>query len=66
MMSKKGGKWIHKLPHVVWGLTTQPSKATEQTPFFLVYSSEALLPANIMWKSARVEIYNKGKANEAR
>jgi len=26
--SKKGGKWIQELPHVVWGLRTQPSKAT--------------------------------------
>jgi hypothetical protein len=26
--SKKGGKWIHELPHIVWGLRTQPSKAT--------------------------------------
>jgi hypothetical protein len=36
---KKGGKWIHELPHVVWGLRTQPSKATGQTPFFLIYGS---------------------------
>jgi hypothetical protein len=34
--NKKGGKWIHELPHVVWGLRTQSSKATGQTPFFLV------------------------------
>jgi hypothetical protein len=61
--SKKGGKWIHELPHVVWGLRTQPSKATRQTPFFLVYGSEA---ANIMWKFPRVEMYNKGEADEAR
>jgi hypothetical protein len=33
--SKKGGKWIDELPHVIWGLRTQPSKATGQTPFFL-------------------------------
>jgi hypothetical protein len=59
--SKKGGKWIHKLPHVVWGLRTQPSKATGQTPFFLVYGSEAILPADIMWKSPRVEMHNKGE-----
>ena len=26
--TKKGGKWIQELPHVVWGLRTQPSKAT--------------------------------------
>jgi hypothetical protein len=37
--SKKGGKWIHELPHVIWGLRTQPSKATGQTLFFLVYGS---------------------------
>ena len=32
--TKKGGKWIQELPHVVWGLRTQPSKATGQSPFF--------------------------------
>jgi hypothetical protein len=26
--SKKRGKWINKLPHVIWWLKTQPSKAT--------------------------------------
>jgi transposase InsO family protein len=25
---KKGGKWIRELPHVIWGLRTQSSKAT--------------------------------------
>jgi hypothetical protein len=54
--SKKGGKWIHELPHGVWGLRTQPSKAIGQTPFFLVYGSEAILPADIMWKFPRVEM----------
>jgi hypothetical protein len=64
--NKKGGKWIHELPHVVWGLRTQPSKATGQTPFFRVYGSEAILPADIMWKSPRVEMYNAGEADEVR
>jgi hypothetical protein len=54
------------LPHVIWGLRTQPFKATGQTPFFLVYGSEAILLADIMWKSPRVEMYNEGKADEAR
>jgi hypothetical protein len=54
------------LPHVVWRLEIQPSKATGQTPFFLVYGSEAILPADIMWKSPRVEMYNEGEADEAR
>jgi hypothetical protein len=63
--SKKGGKWIRELTHVVWGLRTQPSKATGQKPFFLIYSSEAILPADIMWKSPRVEMYNEGEVDEA-
>jgi hypothetical protein len=64
--SKKGGKWIHELPHVVWRLRTQPSKPQGQTPFFLVYDSEAILLADIMWKSPRAEMYNEGEADEAR
>ena len=64
--TKKGGKWIQELPHVVWGLRTQPSKATGQSPFFLTYGSEAILPAYIMWKSLRVESYQEGEADEAR
>jgi hypothetical protein len=56
--SKKVGKWIHELPHVVWGLRHLPSKATGQIPCFLVYGSEAILLADIMWKSPRVEMYN--------
>jgi hypothetical protein len=49
--NKRGGKWIHELPLVVWGLRTQPSKATGQSPFFRVYGSEAILPADVMWQS---------------
>jgi hypothetical protein len=64
--SKKGGTWIHELPHVIWGLRTQPSKAIGQTLFFLVYGSEAILPADIMWKCPRVEMCNEGEADEAR
>jgi hypothetical protein len=33
---------------------------------FLVYGSEAILPADIMWKSPRVQMYNEGEADEAR
>ena len=33
--SKKGGKRLAELPMVIWGLCTQPSKATGQTPLFI-------------------------------
>jgi hypothetical protein len=41
----KGGKWIKELPNALWGLRTQLSKPTGQSPYFLVYGSEAILPA---------------------
>jgi hypothetical protein len=28
--SKKGGKWIHELPYVIWGLRTQPPKPQDK------------------------------------
>ena len=52
--------------HVVWGLRTQPSKATRQSPFFLTYGSEAILPADIMWKSSKLEVYQEGEVDESR
>jgi hypothetical protein len=47
----KGGKWIKELPNALWGLRTQPSKPTGQSSYFLVYGSEAILPADVMWDS---------------
>jgi len=44
----------------------QPSKATGQSPSFLTYGSETILPAYIMWKSPRVEAYQEVEADEAR
>jgi hypothetical protein len=30
----KGGKWIKELPNALWGLRTQPTKPTGQSPYF--------------------------------
>jgi hypothetical protein len=62
--NKKGGKWIDEILLVVWGLCTQPSKATGQSPFFLVYGS--ILSADVMWKSPRLEMFEEGEANTTR
>jgi hypothetical protein len=35
----KGGKWIKELPNALWGLRTQPTKPTGQSPYFLIYGS---------------------------
>jgi hypothetical protein len=59
--SKKGGKWIDEISSIVWGIRTQPSKATGQSTFFLVYGSETILPADVMWKSPRLEMFEEAR-----
>ena len=49
---------------VVWGLRTQQSRAIGYSTFFLVYGSEAILPADLIWNPPRVEQYNEGEAKE--
>jgi hypothetical protein len=62
----KGGKWIKELPNALWGLHTQPTKLTGQSPYFLVYGSEAILPAGVMWDSPAVEQYDEGISKDSR
>jgi hypothetical protein len=64
--NSKGGKWIKEQPNALWGLRTQPSKPTGQSPYFLVYFSEAILPADVMWDSPAVEQYDEGISEDSR
>jgi hypothetical protein len=64
--STKGGKWINEISSLAWGLRTQPSKATRQSSFFLVYGSEAILLADVMWKSPRLGMFEEGEVDNAR
>jgi hypothetical protein len=52
---KLAGKWIKELPYVVRSLRTQPSRALHgNTPFFMVYGSEAVLPADLIFRAPRL------------
>jgi hypothetical protein len=62
----KGGKWIKELPNALWGLRTQPTKPMGQSPYFLVYGSEAILPTDVMWESPAVEQYDEGISEDSR
>jgi hypothetical protein len=48
------------------GLRTQPSKPTGQSPYFLVYCSEAVLPADVMWDSPAVVQNDEGVSEDSR
>ena len=36
-------KWVEELPIVLWAVRTTANRATGETPFFLVYGTEAVL-----------------------
>ena len=56
---KHPGRWLKELLAVVWGLRTQASRSTGVSPYFLVYGSEAILPADVAFRAPRVENYDE-------
>jgi transposase InsO family protein len=61
------GKWIRELPYVVWSLRTQPSRALHgNTPFFMVYGSEAVLPADLIFETPRLTFESIAEAEATR
>jgi hypothetical protein len=64
--NSKGGKWIKEQPNALSGLRTQPSNPTGQSPYFLVYSSKAILPADVIWNLPAVEHYDEGVSKDSR
>jgi hypothetical protein len=54
------------LPYVVWSLRTQPSRALHgNTPFFMVYGSEAL-PADLKFGAPRLIFESIAEAEATR
>ena len=50
---------------MVWGLRTQPSRNTSVSPYFMVFGSEAILPADVAFRAPRVENYSEENSNQA-
>nr|AAR96234.1 putative polyprotein [Oryza sativa Japonica Group]ABF96264.1 retrotransposon protein, putative, Ty3-gypsy subclass [Oryza sativa Japonica Group] len=60
------GKWVEQLPSVLWSLRTTPSRATGQSPFFLVYGAEAMLPSEVEFESLRFRNFREERYEEDR
>ncbi|CAN6221322.1 unnamed protein product [Urochloa humidicola] len=60
------GTWAAKVPHIIWALRTQRSRAIGYTPFFMVYGSEAVLPADLVHGAPRIQYYEEGEAEQSR
>ncbi|XP_039805028.1 uncharacterized protein LOC120669321 [Panicum virgatum] len=58
-LKKHWSGWIDELPAVVWANRTTPNRATGEILFFLVYGSEAVLPAEVTPGSPRIRAYQE-------
>jgi hypothetical protein len=65
-LKKHGANWVNKLPSVLWGNQTTPSRAIGETPFFLVYGAEACLPLEILMGSPRVQSFDESMQEQLR
>jgi hypothetical protein len=63
---KHGANWVNKLPCVLWGNRTTPSRATGETSFFLVYGAEACLPPEIIMGSPWVQSFDESMQEQLR
>ncbi|KAL2900477.1 Nuclear receptor subfamily 0 group B member 1 [Bienertia sinuspersici] len=63
-MEDKKGRWNIELHSILWFLRFTQKEATGQTPFRLVYGSEALMLVEMGSTSLRVQLYNKVKNNQ--
>nr|CAD39683.1 OSJNBb0089K06.14 [Oryza sativa Japonica Group] len=65
-LKKHGDSWLEELPAVLWENRTTPSRATGETPFFLVYGAEAVLPSELSLGSPRVALYDEANQDYLR
>ena len=60
------GSWVEELPGVLWAYRTTPKSSTGDTPFNLVYGSEAVIPAEIGMGTHRLISYNPEENQDGR
>ncbi|XP_021728790.1 uncharacterized protein LOC110695872 [Chenopodium quinoa] len=64
-LEKVGGLWADELVNVLWSIRTTTKSSTGETPFFLVYDAEAVLPIKMYEPTLRVMLYDEAANWEA-
>jgi len=58
------GLWVEELPMVIWSYHTTPHSSTQETPFRMVYGSDAMIPIEVMEPSTRV-LFAQAEVNDS-
>ena len=65
-LEKAKGAWEEEVPRIVWAYHTTPQTSTMETPFSLVYGSDAMIPVEIHESSPRFPSFVAEESNEER
>ena len=65
-LEKAKGAWAEEVPKIVWAYHTTPQSSTMETPFSLVYGSDAMIPVEIHESSPRFQNFVVKESNEER
>ena len=65
-LEKAKGNWAEEVPRIVWAYHTTPQPTTRETPFNLVYGSDAMIPVEIQESSSRFQNFVVEESNEER
>jgi len=65
-LDKAKGTWAKEVPRIVWAYHTTPQYITRETPFSLVYGSDAMIPVEIQENSPRFQNFVVEESNEDR
>ena len=56
-MDDAKGKWVDKLPHVLWTYQTTPHRSTGETPFSMTYGAEVVIPLETGFPTLRTSLF---------
>jgi len=65
-LEKAKGTWADEVPRIVWAYHTTPQSTTKETPFSLVYGSDAMIPIEIQESSPRFQNFMAEESNKER
>ena len=59
------GIWLEELPSILWAYRTTARTPTGETPFWLMYGNEAIIPTKVGLTSYRLHNHDEGRNDEA-
>ncbi|XP_068476551.1 uncharacterized protein [Phaseolus vulgaris] len=65
-LEKAKGTWAEEVPRIVWAYHTTPQSVTRETPFSLVYGSDAMILVEIQECSPRFQSFVAKESNKER